>query len=63
MNVEEKIKYMLLSHHQNEGRTSDIKIAIYCKILGFHGGDYEECRLLGWYVVWFLLEQTFRKNI
>jgi hypothetical protein len=20
-----------------------------CKILGFHGGDYEECRLLGCY--------------
>jgi hypothetical protein len=20
---------------------------LYCKIWGFHGGDYEECRLLG----------------
>jgi hypothetical protein len=23
-----------------------------CKISGFHGGDYEECRLLGCYDVW-----------
>jgi hypothetical protein len=23
-----------------------------CKIWGFHGGDYEECRLLGCYAVW-----------
>jgi hypothetical protein len=26
----------------------------FCKILGFHGGDCEECRFLGCYVVWFL---------
>jgi hypothetical protein len=25
-----------------------------CKILGFHDGDYEECRLLGCYAVWLL---------
>jgi hypothetical protein len=25
------------------------------KIWGFHGGDYEECRLLGCYAMWFLL--------
>jgi hypothetical protein len=25
-----------------------------CKIWGFHGGDYEECRLLGCYAVWVL---------
>jgi hypothetical protein len=24
------------------------------KIWGFHGGDYEECRLLGCYAVWLL---------
>jgi hypothetical protein len=24
-----------------------IKYVFICKILGFHGGDYEECRLLG----------------
>jgi hypothetical protein len=25
-----------------------------CKILGFHGTDYEELCLLGWYAVWLL---------
>jgi hypothetical protein len=25
-----------------------------CKIGGFHGGDYEEGCLLGWYAVWLL---------
>jgi hypothetical protein len=25
-----------------------------CKIWGFHGGDYEECRLLGCYAGWLL---------
>jgi hypothetical protein len=24
------------------------------KIWGFHGGGYEECRLLGYYAVWLL---------
>jgi hypothetical protein len=30
-----------------------------CKIWGFHGGDYEEWRLMGCYVVWLLHEPTF----
>jgi hypothetical protein len=34
-----------------------------CKIWCFHGGDYEECRLLGWYDVWLLWEPTFRRNL
>jgi hypothetical protein len=25
-----------------------------CKIWSFHGGDYEECRFLGYYAVWHL---------
>jgi hypothetical protein len=25
-----------------------------CKIWGFHGGDYEELRLLGCYAMWLL---------
>jgi hypothetical protein len=25
-----------------------------CEISGFHGGDYEEWRLLGYYAVWLL---------
>jgi hypothetical protein len=36
---------------------------IQCKMWGFHGGDYEECRLLGCYVVCLLWEPTFRRNV
>jgi hypothetical protein len=34
-----------------------------CEIWGFHGGDYEECRLLGCDAVWPLYELTFRRNV
>jgi hypothetical protein len=34
-----------------------------CKIGGFHGGDYEECRVLGCNAVCVFLEQSFRKNV
>jgi hypothetical protein len=34
-----------------------------CKIWGFHGGDYEECRFLGCGAVYILCEPTFRRNI
>jgi hypothetical protein len=30
---------------------------------GFHGGDYEQCRLLGCDVVWILLGLPFRRDI
>jgi hypothetical protein len=33
-----------------------------CKILDFHGLDYEECRLLGCDAVLVLLEPTFQRN-
>jgi hypothetical protein len=33
-----------------------------CKIWGFHGGDYKEWCLLGCYVLWLLLEPTFRRH-
>jgi hypothetical protein len=33
------------------------------KIWGFHGGDYEECRLLRCYAAWLLYEPTFRRNL
>jgi hypothetical protein len=36
---------------------------VWCKIWGFHGGDYEEWRLLGRYAVWLLLKSTFRRNL
>jgi hypothetical protein len=32
------------------------------KIFGFHSIDHEECRLLGSYAVWLLLEPTFRRK-
>jgi hypothetical protein len=35
----------------------------FCKICGFHSGHYEECRLLGYDAVYFLLEPMFRRNI
>jgi hypothetical protein len=51
INIEEMLKYMLLSRHHNEGRNRDIKIAIHGKNCGFHGGNYEECPLLGCYAM------------
>jgi hypothetical protein len=33
---------------------------VLCMIWDFHGGDYEECRLLGCYAVRLLWEPTFR---
>jgi hypothetical protein len=42
---------------EGTGMSSWLKIMIMMKIskiLGFHGGDYEECRLLGCYAVWLL---------
>jgi hypothetical protein len=36
---------------------------LLCNISGFHGGDYEECRLLGRYAVWLLYEPTFHRNL
>jgi hypothetical protein len=32
----------------------DNKLSSGCKILGFHGSDYEECHLLGCYAMWIL---------
>jgi hypothetical protein len=37
------IKYMLLANHVHKHLCHQIH---FCKIWGFHGGDYEECRLL-----------------
>jgi hypothetical protein len=33
---------------------TELSRLMLCKILSFHGGDYEECRLLRCYAVWFL---------
>jgi hypothetical protein len=36
------------------GSLERASISQICKILGFHGDDYEEWRLLGCYAVWIL---------
>jgi hypothetical protein len=36
---------------------------LVCEIWGFHGSDYEECRLLGCGAVYILCEPTFRRNV
>jgi hypothetical protein len=33
------------THHVSATESSQLML---CKICGFHGGDYEECRLLGY---------------
>jgi hypothetical protein len=35
----------------------------WCKIWGFHGGDYEECRLQGCDAVWLLLSDISEDHI
>jgi hypothetical protein len=40
-----------------------LKLRLLCKIWGFHGGDYEECSLLGCGDVWVYYKLTFRSNV
>jgi hypothetical protein len=42
--------------------TESSQLMLY-KIWGFHGGDYEECRLLWCYAVWLLQQPTFQRNL
>jgi hypothetical protein len=55
-------EYHLLEY-RNPVRTSqethyvsatELSQLMLCKISGFHGGDYDEWRLLGCYIVWLL---------
>jgi hypothetical protein len=55
--LEDGILYKDVVHTSEE--TYDVSVTepshlMLCKIWGFHGADYEECRLLGCYVVWLL---------
>jgi hypothetical protein len=72
-NFEYGSRYLLLRHCirkcENPVRTSqeahhisatEPNRLILCKILRFHGGDYEECRLMGCYAVWLLHELLFQ---
>jgi hypothetical protein len=43
------IFFWATSSHICINQCSNVSNSIYtCKILGFHGGDYEECRLMGY---------------
>jgi hypothetical protein len=56
----------LMNHDNNVDimQKSQMQIdMLSCKICGFHGGVYEEWRLLGCYAVWLLQEPTFRSNL
>jgi hypothetical protein len=55
------MKTLLLIHRGHVSATQSSQLVL-CKIWGFHGGDYEECRLLGCDAVRLLCEallQTF----
>jgi hypothetical protein len=48
------IKIQFVSHRKHYVSATEPSRLMLCKISGFHGGDYEECRLLGCYAVWLL---------
>jgi hypothetical protein len=48
---------MILARHKSCSKRNK------CKILGFHGGDYEECHLLGRYLVALVTTDVLEKCI
>jgi hypothetical protein len=48
-----RFKPFVLFIRKDRWRLSEKGKRLY-KILGFHGGDYEEWRLLGYYALWLL---------
>jgi hypothetical protein len=48
------IVYLIIKITVSDMKTDIENVLILSKIWGFHGGDYEECRLLGCYAVWLL---------
>jgi hypothetical protein len=42
-----------LVHHRKLSATES-SLLMLCKIWGYHGGNYEECRLLGCYAAWLI---------
>jgi hypothetical protein len=48
------IKTQFVPHRKHHVSATESGRLMLCKILSFHGGDYEECRLLGCYAVWLL---------
>jgi hypothetical protein len=57
-----KPQFVLHRRHSTSPTTELSQLMLY-KIWRFHGGDYEEWRLLGCYAVWLLYEPTFRRNL
>jgi hypothetical protein len=53
LNVKRSLEFDWLQSILHRGRIVWTYL-ILCKIWGFHGGDYEEWRLLGYYAVWLL---------
>jgi hypothetical protein len=54
---------------RDSGFASDVYLngyenpVVLCRILGFHGDDYEERRLVGCGAVWILQKPTFWRNV
>jgi hypothetical protein len=42
------IEPQLVFNRKNYFSATEYSLLMLCKIWGFHGGDYEECRLLGY---------------
>jgi hypothetical protein len=42
------IKSQFVPHRRHYVYATEPSRLMLCKVLGFHGGDYEECRLLGY---------------
>jgi hypothetical protein len=68
----DRIEERRLLGYKNAVRTSqqthyvsatEPSLLILCTIRGFHGGDYEECRILGCDAEWLLKEPTFRRSV
>lgn len=53
-------RYTIISAFSRKAEENCIKCY---KILGFHGGNYEERSLVEYGAMWVLLEQEFRRNV
>jgi hypothetical protein len=42
------IRTQFVPHRKHYVSVTELSRLMLCKILGFHGGDYDECRLLGY---------------
>jgi hypothetical protein len=56
------IKTQFLPHRRHITSTEPSQLML-CKIWGFHGGDYGDCRLLGSYAMCLSWNPTFRRKL